>query len=123
MQKMHDTLTVMKFTAKDMAKRKSFIISTIIILAMIIIGFNIPKILKSTNKGIQKIIIADKNNVFEGKIENNKLEQENIEIIQENNTLDEIKEKIKNNQIKYGIIVDKQDNNRLYLSLWRVLCK
>ena len=44
---MKDILTVMKFTIKDMVRRKSFIISTLIILVLIVIGFNIPKILKS----------------------------------------------------------------------------
>lgn len=44
---MKDLFTVMKFTMKDMVKRKSFIISTIIFLVMIVVGFNVPKILKS----------------------------------------------------------------------------
>ena len=44
---MKDLFTVMKFTMKDMIKRRSFIISTIIFLVMIDIGFNVPKILKS----------------------------------------------------------------------------
>ena len=43
---MKDILTVMKFTIKDMVKRKSFIVSTLIILAMIVIGFNIPNIIE-----------------------------------------------------------------------------
>lgn len=106
MLKMRDTVTVMKFTAKDMVKRKSFIISTIIILAMIVIGFNIPKIIKSIKKDAEKIIIVDKDNIFEGKIQN-----EDIEIITENNTLGEIKEKIKNGDIEYGIIINKEENN------------
>lgn len=106
MLKMRDTVTVMKFTAKDMVKRKSFIISTIIILAMIVIGFNIPKIIKSIKKDAEKIIIVDKDNIFEGKIQN-----EDIEIITENNTLDEIKEKIQNGDVEYGIIINKEENN------------
>ena len=106
MLKMRDTITVMKFTAKDMVKRKSFIISTIIILAMIVIGFNIPKIIKSIKKDTEKIIIVDKDNIFEGKIQN-----EDIEIITENNTIDEIKEKIENGDVEYGIIINKEENN------------
>ena len=43
---MKDLRTVIAFTIKDMAKRKSFIVSTIIILLIIIIGFNIPNITK-----------------------------------------------------------------------------
>lgn len=106
MLKMRDTVTVMKFTAKDMVKRKSFIISTIIILAMIVIGFNIPRIIKSVKKDADKIMIVDKDNIFEGKIQN-----DDIEIITENNTLEEIKEKIKNGDIEYGIIINKEENN------------
>jgi len=103
---MRDTVTVMKFTAKDMVKRKSFIISTIIILAMIVIGFNIPRIIKSVKKDAEKIIIVDKDNIFEGKIQN-----EDIEIITENNTLGEIKEKIQKGDVEYGIIINKEENN------------
>ena len=46
-KKMKDILTVMKFTIKDMVRRKSFIISTLIILVLIVIGFNVPNIIKS----------------------------------------------------------------------------
>ena len=38
--------TVISFTIKEMLRRKSFIISTIIILVLIVIGFNIPNIMK-----------------------------------------------------------------------------
>ena len=42
---MRDLKTVIAFTIKDMVRRKSFIISTFIILILIVIGFNIPNIL------------------------------------------------------------------------------
>ena len=63
---MKDLFTVMKFTMKDMVKRKSFIISTIIFLVMIVVGFNVPKILKAI-KGedtVDKLLIVDESNVF-----------------------------------------------------------
>lgn len=107
MLKMRDIFTVAKFTATDMVKRKSFIISTIIILAMIVVGFNIPKIIKSFNNGTEKIIIVDKDSVFENKITP---VDKNTEIILENQSVEEIKEKIKNKEIEYGIIIDKKDN-------------
>ena len=47
---MKDLFTVTKFTMKDMLQRKSFIITTIIFLVMIIIGFNIPNFIKMLNK-------------------------------------------------------------------------
>ena len=46
---MKDLFTVMKFTMKDMVKRKSFIISTLIILIFIVVGFNVPNLIKSFN--------------------------------------------------------------------------
>lgn len=107
MLKMHDMFIVAKFTAKDMAKRKSFIIATIIILAMIVIGFNVPKIIKSFKNDTGKIIIVDKDEIFEHKI--TPIEK-NTEIVEENITVDEIKEKIKNNEAEYGIIINKNDN-------------
>ena len=42
---MRDIYTVAEFTVKEAIKRKSFIISMIIIIAIIIIGFNIPNII------------------------------------------------------------------------------
>ena len=103
---MRDILIVAKFTSKDMIKRKSFIISTIIILAMIVIGFNIPNIMKSLKKEKDKIIIVDNNNIFEGKITN-----EDKEIILGKYNIEEIKNKIKENEIEYGIIINKEKNN------------
>ena len=68
---MKDILTVMEFTIKDMAKRKSFIISTLIILVLIVIGFNVPNIIKNI-KGEDsgdKLLIVDSGNIFEGNLE------------------------------------------------------
>lgn len=105
---MRDTLTVAKFTAKDMIKRKSFIIATLIILGMIVVGFNIPNIIKKFKKDNDKIIIVDKSNIFEDKI---KLLETKQEIITENTETEEIKNQIKDGKIKYGIVIEKQNNN------------
>ena len=110
---MKDILTVMKFTIKDMIKRKSFIISTLIILALIVIGFNVPNIVKNI-KGDSlgdKLLIVDNEDIFEGNLE--LLEQADlgydIEIGKE--TLDEVKTKIENGDIAEAIVIEKQDNN------------
>ena len=68
---MKDIVTVVKFTIKDMVKRKSFIISTLIILLMIIVGVNIPNIIASFSDDDYKdnILIVDKDNIFEGTLE------------------------------------------------------
>ncbi len=110
---MKDIITVMKFTIKEMAKRKSFIISTLIIILLIIIGFNVPNILK-TFKGENtenKILIVDNNNVFEGNLEHLKQADLGYEIEIKNANFDEIKEKIENKEIAEAIIIEKQENN------------
>lgn len=110
---MKDLLVVMKFTMKDMIKRKSFIISTIIFLIMIVVGFNIPNILKSI-KGedtSDKLVIVDEENIFEGSLESLKNVDTGYEIEISNSKYEEIKEKINNDEIKSAIIVEKTNNN------------
>ena len=110
---MKDIVTVMKFTIKDMVKRKSFIISTFIILMLIVIGFNVPNIIKNI-KGENtedKLLIIDNENVFEGNLELLKQMNLEYEIEIENATFDEIKEKIENEDIYGAIIIEKQGNN------------
>ena len=113
---MKNIFTVMNFTMKDMAKRKSFIISTIIILLLIIIGFNIPNIIKSlkgeeSSETKQKIILIDNANIFEGNLETLDTSNINYDFEISNYTFEEIKEKINNADIDSAIIIDKQDNN------------
>ena len=99
---MKDILTVMKFTIKDMVKRKSFIISTLVILILIVIGFNIPNIIK-TVKGEDtgdKLLIVDNQNIFEGNLELLKQTDLGYEIEIGKSSFDEIKEKIENEEIK-----------------------
>ena len=110
---MKDILTVMKFTIKDMVKRKSFIVSTLIILILIVIGFNIPNIIKSI-KGEDtgdKLLIVDNENIFEGNLELLKQMDLDYEIEIGKATFDEIKTKIENEEIEEAIIIEKQENN------------
>ncbi len=103
---MKDLKTVIGFTMKEMVKRKSFIISTIIILILIVIGFNVPNIIKafkgnSSEAEKDKLLIVDTENIFEGTL--NSLN--NMELGYEANTTNEnisfekIKEKIENKEI------------------------
>lgn len=110
---MRDILTVMKFTIKDMIKRKSFIISTLIILVMIVIGFNIPNIIKSMSgeDSGSKSFIVDNENIFEGNLELLKQMDLGFEIQIGQATYDEIKEKIENGEIDDAIIIEKQNSN------------
>lgn len=110
---MKDIITVMKFTIKDMVKRKSFMISTLIILVLIIIGFNIPNIIKSL-KGedtADKLLIVDEQNIFEGNLEQLKNTNFGYEIKIGKNTYEEIKKKIEDEEIHSAIVIEKQENN------------
>ena len=110
---MKDILTVMKFTIKDMVRRKSFIISTLIILVLIVIGFNVPNIIKSI-KGEStgdKLLIVDNENIFEGNLELLKQGDLGYEVEIQNATFDEIKKKIENGEISEAIMIEKQENN------------
>ena len=110
---MKDILTVMKFTIKYMVRRKSFIISTLIILVLIVIGFNVPNIIKSI-KGEStgdKLLIVDNDNIFEGNLELLKQADLGYEVEIQNATFDEIKEKIETEEISEAIMIEKQENN------------
>lgn len=110
---MKDLFTVTKFTMKDMLQRKSFIITTIIFLIMIVIGFNIPNFMKMLNKDsdVNKIEIIDSGNVFEGTLESLKKLDTGYEIQISNENYEKIKEKIENEEIDSAIIVEKRDEN------------
>ena len=110
---MKDIITVMKFTIKDMVKRKSFVISTLIILALIVIGFNVPNIIKSI-KGEDtedKLLIVDEQNIFEGSLEQLKNVDLGYEIEIAQNTYEEIKKKIEEEEIGSAIVIEKQENH------------
>ena len=110
---MKDLFIVTKFTMKDMLQRKSFIITTIILLKMIVVGFNIPNFMKMLNKDsdVNKIEIIDSGNVFEGTLESLKDLDTGYEIQILNEDYEKIKEKIENEEIDSAIIVEKQDEN------------
>ena len=110
---MKDLFIVTKFTMKDMLQRKSFIITTIIFLIMIVVGFNIPNFMKMLNKesNVNKIEIIDSGNVFEGTLESLKDLDTGYEIQILNEDYEKIKEKIENEEIDSAIIVEKQDEN------------
>ena len=109
---MKDLFIVAKFTMKDMLKRKSFLISTLIILIIIVIGFNVPNIIKSfkgeDNKA--KLLIVDNDNIFEGNLEMLKNANLGYEIEVGEATFDEIKSKINNDEIAEAIVIERKEN-------------
>ena len=112
---MNDILTVLKFSIIDLVKRKSFIVSTIILVLMIIIGFNVPNIIKvfSGNDKLEKIIISDKDNIYEGML--TELNSIGYDVNITSDSIDNLKEKIKNKEITSGIVIEKI-NNRINLT-------
>ena len=110
---MKDLMIVIKFTMKEMLKRKSFVVSTLIILILIVLGFNVPTLLKSIEgeDTQEKLVIVDNQNVFEGTLESLKNMDLGYEIQIENINYDTIKEKIENKEIESAIIVETQEQN------------
>ena len=114
---MRDILTVMKFTMKDMIKRKSFIISTLIILLLIVIGFNVPNVIKNLNGDStgDKFLIVDNKNVFEGTLEN--LKQMDLgyefEITNEDLKFEDIKNYIKD----FDLEIETETNNNYIIKI------
>lgn len=110
---MKDILTVMKFTILDMVKKKSFIISTLVMLIMIVVGCNVPNIINliKGDNGDDKtrILVVDQQNVFENQLD--KLNNEDYEIIIDSKSFDEIKKQIEDNKIDAGLIIEKETND------------
>lgn len=108
----HDIWTVTKFTMRDMLGRKSFRISTIIVLVVIVLGFNVPNIISSFagDDFDDKILISDPQDVFEGKLGvlNDADLDYKFEITPQN--FEEIKVALENGDISSAIMVEKNDN-------------
>lgn len=110
---MRDILIVTKFTLIEALKKKAFIVSTIIMILMIILASAftkiIPKLADSNEK--DKILIVDNDNIFENQLNTmNELGLNNEFIIaKEKTSLADVKAKIKNKDIKKGIIISKAE--------------
>lgn len=109
---LRDIWTVTKFTMRDMIGRRSFRISTIIILVVIVLGFNVPNIITSLTGGDfdDKVLISDPQDVFEGKLGalNDADLGYKFEIQPQN--FEEIKTKLNDGEISSAIMVEKNDN-------------
>lgn len=112
---MKDLITVASFTIKDMVKRKSFIISNIIIILIIVLLFNIPNLLKLLDNGEgssnSKLLIVDSENIFEGNLEAiNQMDLSyDAKISNEELSFDDIKEKISNNEVDAALVITPKD--------------
>ena len=109
---MKDMFIVMKFTMKEMIKRKSFIISTLVILIFIVVGFNVPNLIKKFKGSNEsnKLLIVDNEDIFEGNLELLKQLNVKYEIEIGKASFDEIKQKIDNGEIQDAVIVERNGN-------------
>ena len=110
---MRDILIVTKFTLIEALKQKAFIVSTIIMILMIVLASAFTKIIPklANNNEKDKILIVDNENVFENQLNRiNELGLNNEFIIaKEKTSLADVKTKIKNKDIKKGIIISKAE--------------
>lgn len=113
---MKDLWTVASYTIKDMFQKKTFLISNLIILIMIVVGFNLPNILSSFDKEegegsskTTKELVVDSKNIYEGTLNSLNSLDLGYEFMIENKevTFEQIKEKIDNDEIEDAIIIDK----------------
>ena len=109
---LHDLWTVIKFTMRDFAGRKSFRISTLIILILIVLGFNIPNLINQMTGGNfnDTVLISDPENLYEHQLENLNQLNLNYNFQFENLNFDEIKAKIENQDINAAVIISKSDS-------------
>jgi len=115
---MKDLLLVASYTFQDLIKRKSFLISNMIILIIMIIGFNVPNIIRGIKGndesfGKAKLAIIDQDNVYEGTLENLTQREEEIGYIieiPEAMTVEEAKEKINQEEIDEAVFITREEN-------------
>ena len=97
---MRNLRIVTEFTIKEMLRRKSFLISTIVILLIIVAAFNIPNIMKmfGTDTLDENVLVLDPENLFEGNVEplNQMKMGYKFDITTEDLSLEQIKDKIEN---------------------------
>ncbi len=106
---MKSIFTVIKFTMKDMLGRKSFRISTLIILVLIVLGVNIPNVITAFGgEGLENtVLITDKSNVFDGKLEALNDTDLGYKIETSTDDYETIKQKINDGEIDQAIIVNQ----------------
>ena len=113
---MRDLFTVASFTIKEMIKKKSFIVSNIIFLVIILVGTNVPRLLESLNGKSEgkKVLIVDSKNVFEGSLDSLKTEDSiyDLSITNDSYDKDKIKSVLENGDYEEVIVLDV-DNQKI----------
>ena len=113
---MRDLFTVASFTIKEMVKKKSFIVSNIIFLVIILVGTNVPRLLESLNGKIEgkKVLIVDSKNIFEDSLDTLKNEYSiyDLSITKDTYDKDKIKSVLENGDYEEVIVLDV-DNQKI----------
>lgn len=107
-----DIITVTKFTMRDLISRKSFRVSTILILILIIAGFNVPNIMDSLTGGDYNdtILISDPENLYDNKLEILNQSELGYNFTFDPISYDEIKAKIDDGSINTAVMIGKAEN-------------
>ncbi len=112
MNNIKDIFTVAKFTMRDMINRKSFRISTIIILILIVVGFNVPNLLQQfASPNTDTILFVDRDDIFAGNLNTLKTNSEldyQAEISYDDD--ETIKQKIENDEINSAFVIEKTNS-------------
>jgi len=116
---MKDIITVAKFTMRDMLSRKAFRISTIIIVVLIVLGFNIPNFINEITGGDfqDTILLSDPNDIYEGHLETLRNSELDYKFEISPAEYDEVKKKIDSGDISGAIIIDKDQTTEPNLKL------
>lgn len=113
---MRDLFTVASFTIKEMVKKKSFIVSNIIFLVLILVATNVPRLLESLNGKIEgkKVLIVDSKNIFEDSLDTLKNEYSiyDLSITKDTYDKDKIKSVLENGDYEEVIVLDV-DNQKI----------
>ena len=110
---MKSLFTVISFTIKDMVKRKSFIVSNIIILLIVIIGFNVINWLSSQEETLTEVTVVDNQDIFEGRLDNlnEQFKQLGYDVkIDKTTTAEELKAKVENEELDSAIVLSENEN-------------
>lgn len=117
---MRDLITILIYTMKERLMKKSFIISNLIIFAIIIIMFNIPNIIENTKNNEntdgtanKEILIIDSENIFEGNLTtlNNMGLEYNFQVENESISEEDVNLEIKDSKILGAVVLSKLDGN------------
>ncbi len=117
---MKDLWIVASYTIKDMLKKKTFLVSNLVILLIIIVGFNIPNIMNAITSGSEQggevvesktqELIVDAENIFEGTLEQLNTNENHVFLIENREvSKEEIAQKIENNEIEDAIVITREN--------------